>query len=740
MSASRARAPTPRSRHRIALICDSLEDNFQSALVVGGLAAAAAHDVDLVIVPGGKLGDAGGKSFIHSLISAKWADGIIVAAHTIGHVATEKEMAAFLDHLRPIPTVSIGEVPGADCSLVVENETAVFQLTQHLVQQHHYERLAFLSGPADNVEVRDRGRGFTRALREAQLTAPDELRIVADFTLEGGRRAICDLMDRSGIDIGTIDALVCANDAMAVGVCQELERRNVCVPRDLAVVGFDDTELARHLPAPLTTVRQPIRDLLFDATRMLLEGFEKGTAPRGCHRYGAEPIYRRSCGCPRLPILQRPSSIHRSNRPLADAVQAIVPAIRAELDVDFRSTLDAVSPTWLPELLAALTTQLEAQGTAFFDSLEALSFQLLRARKPTTGWQHTLLVVLRYVARGGVAAPSMLPDLDRLIHGAIRLTNELATSFLVRQREELIEHSRVLSEATARLLAAPDLRTIADVTEHYFPRLGVQRGLISLFSSALDTDSSMSPLSAFGLGEIADIAPFSATLLGPDELLRGSNWVVEPLGTGPQPLGLAILESSLAQVSWYERLRDALTAALKGARLLEEVQYLVITDPLTGLNNRRYLFEKIRQALDTESCTNLPLSLLVVDLDGFKLLNDEHGHDHGDRALIEAANLFKQCLRDTDTLARFGGDEFVALLPATSAHKARVVAQRVLQTLPLRLLETTNTELTCSIGIATTEHREQTGHASFFRQADQALLAAKRRGKNRAVHSSDLDA
>jgi sigma-B regulation protein RsbU (phosphoserine phosphatase) len=738
MPASRTRVSRPHSRSRIALICDSLEDTFQSALVSEALEASVAHDVDLLIVPGGKLGEARGKSFIHDLVAQQWVDGIILAAHTIGHIASEGEMGAFLERLRPIPTVCLGNVPGADCSLVVDNEPAVHHLTQHLVQQHRHERFVFVTGPETNIEARAREDGFNRALREAHLSTTGQHRVVGDFTWEGGQRAVRELLDRRGIDIGAVDAFVCANDAMAAGVCIELERRNLCVPKDVAVVGFDDTEIACHLPAPLTTARQPIRDLLFDATRILVEGLEAGTVPQGNHRYGAEPIVRRSCGCPRLPNLRPPSVPWRPERHVTDAVEAMIPAMREDLDAAFTGALDEVNPQWLRETIESLLTQLEEQGTALFDVLELLSFCLLRAGKPTTGWQQVLLVVRRYVAHACLPSASMLPELDRIVGGAIRLTNELTTSFVVRQREELLEHLRVLSNATARLLAAPDLGTIADVTRDAFPKLGVRRGLISLFSPELRPDALSSTAWSFGMGTREEIAPFPVARLGPDALLRGRNWVVEPLGIGDRPLGLAVLESGLAQVSWYERLRDALSAAIQGADLIREVQYLVVTDPLTGLNNRRHLTDKLRQELGGKTGAAQPLSLLVLDLDGFKLLNDKRGHDEGDRALVEAAAVFKQCLRDSDTIARFGGDEFVAILPGTNADNARAVAQRVLRQLPRRLLQKTDTKLTCSIGIATSDAKAAGTQDDLFRLADQALLEAKRQGKNRVIHASEL--
>lgn len=726
-----AAAPSMRVPMRIALICDSLEDNFQWALMDAALGAATAHGVDLLVVPAGKLGEKSGKGFVHGLVPG-WADAIIVAAHTIGHTASEEQLSELLESLRAVPTIALGAVPGAECCLLIDNERAAYDLTQHLVQQHRHERFAYVSGPPGNVETEERSRGFLRALREAGLSLDAQRHVFGDFTPEGGRHAVEELLDDRGVDLAGVQALVCANDAMAVGVCAELERRGFSIPFDIAVVGFDDTELARHLPAPLTTVRQPLRELLFDAVEMLVDGLRSGQRPVGLHRYGAEPIHRRSCGCPRLPNLPHPSTpdLLLTGRP---SLRALEPALREELDEGFAAKLDQVHADWLGELLDALGTQLENQGSAFYDALENLCYGLLRARHPTSGWQNALLVLRRHVARRGLG-PDQLPDLDRFVDGAMRLTSELTTSYLARQREELLEHLRVLSDATAGLLAAPDLGTIAEVTRASFPKLGVERGLVYLFDSEFGPAASMSELSGFGLGSRSSEEGLAAHSL-PEGLLRGRHWVVEPLGTGGRPLGLAVLQTGLAQVSWYERLRDALTAAVNGAQLIAQVQRLVVTDPLTGLNNRRYLTQMIRRELDVERGARFPLSLLVLDLDGFKSLNDERGHDAGDRALVEAGAAIKRCLRESDTLARFGGDEFVAVLPGTTAEQAHAIAERVLHSLPPALRSAMSATLTCSIGVATLDRYARANDTELFRLADQALLAAKRGGKNRVVHA-----
>ncbi|MGH3850785.1 MAG: diguanylate cyclase domain-containing protein, partial [Pseudonocardiaceae bacterium] len=111
----------------------------------------------------------------------------------------------------------------------------------------------------------------------------------------------------------------------------------------------------------------------------------------------------------------------------------------------------------------------------------------------------------------------------------------------------------------------------------------------------------------------------------------------------------------------------------------EEIRQLALHDPLTGLANRRLLADRLDQALANAHRNGRMLSLLFIDLDGFKQVNDELGHDQGDRLLVEVAHRLKSAVRDNDTIARLGGDEFVVVLPDIgSNHDAAVVAQKII--------------------------------------------------------------
>ena len=117
--------------------------------------------------------------------------------------------------------------------------------------------------------------------------------------------------------------------------------------------------------------------------------------------------------------------------------------------------------------------------------------------------------------------------------------------------------------------------------------------------------------------------------------------------------------------------------ALDNALRLRRSEALSVTDDLTQLYNSRYLNQVLRREAKRASRSGRPLSLLFLDLDGFKGINDTHGHQAGSRALVEAAGVIRRCARETDVVARFGGDEFAIILPDTGSEGAAAVGDRV---------------------------------------------------------------
>ena len=165
-----------------------------------------------------------------------------------------------------------------------------------------------------------------------------------------------------------------------------------------------------------------------------------------------------------------------------------------------------------------------------------------------------------------------------------------------------------------------------------------------------------------------------------------------------------------------------------------ELERLALHDVLTGLANRALLADHLRQAQKRLSRERSHIALLMVDLDGFKPINDTHGHAAGDAVLVEVANRLRACARPTDTVARLGGDEFVVLLDGlTDPYQAELVALRILAALrePVTLPDGTTVEARASIGIAVSADPTQ-APTDLDRIADTALYRAKRDGGDRA--------
>jgi diguanylate cyclase (GGDEF)-like protein/PAS domain S-box-containing protein len=163
--------------------------------------------------------------------------------------------------------------------------------------------------------------------------------------------------------------------------------------------------------------------------------------------------------------------------------------------------------------------------------------------------------------------------------------------------------------------------------------------------------------------------------------------------------------------------------AMQRSELLDRLAELSRTDELTGLPNRRAWEELLDREMRVARRTGLPLSVVMLDLDFFKAYNDQHGHQGGDRLLWLAGQLWRENLRDTDVLARWGGEEFGLLLPACDAASAHQLLER-LHELPLD-------GVTFSAGIA--EWDGTSSDEALIGQADAALYAAKRGGRNRTL-------
>ncbi len=196
---------------------------------------------------------------------------------------------------------------------------------------------------------------------------------------------------------------------------------------------------------------------------------------------------------------------------------------------------------------------------------------------------------------------------------------------------------------------------------------------------------------------------------------------------------------------FLERLAAIVAICLDNCANHQRVRQLGLTDPLTQVNNRRYFDQRLGEEAARVQRHQQPLSCMFLDVDHFKRINDTHGHQAGDRVLQQVAKLIGKQLRHSDILSRYGGEEFVVLLPNTPLDDGREIAERIRQSIASHRFEIGSEEatlkLTISIGLCCLleipQGEEPLGHAeSLVACADQAVYQAKETGRNRVCASA----
>lgn len=240
---------------------------------------------------------------------------------------------------------------------------------------------------------------------------------------------------------------------------------------------------------------------------------------------------------------------------------------------------------------------------------------------------------------------------------------------------------------------------------------------------------------------VIDAARASLPPTPADRNYRSSSFISYPIILGDRAIGVLNFTDKagddhfdIRDAAALDSIAPQIAVAIDRMALREkagEYQQLSITDPLTGLLNRRYIEERLAEETNRSQRSGEPLTLLMLDVDEFKTYNDRFGHPAGDEALRIVGRILKENLRGADVAARYGGEEFSVLLPATSGEEAEAIAERI-----RRQAEDTKfpkRRVTLSIGVASLSPEIDTV-AKLFSAADTALYQAKQNGRN-AVHT-----
>ena len=222
---------------------------------------------------------------------------------------------------------------------------------------------------------------------------------------------------------------------------------------------------------------------------------------------------------------------------------------------------------------------------------------------------------------------------------------------------------------------------------------------------------------------------------------RSNSCIISPLLSGDTVIGILNLADKLdepvfdqsADLPPVQLLCDIIGSAMANINFYEEVRKRARTDSMTELLNHRSFYNELDREVSRVRRYGGSLSLIMVDLDELKTINDLHGHRAGDAALVHVAEQIRYCIRGTDSAARYGGDEFAVILPNTSLVDATIVAERLVSLVATKPIEFGEHNLRISVSVGLGEHKRDASVEDLMNNTDKALMTAKNSGKNQ-VH------
>lgn len=560
----------------ISLLADWFDEYYQETIRRTAEEAVGQRGSTLLSfaggIPGSLTRDSQQRHAVFDLMRRENLDGAILLAGTMVNELGSQGLTELLERLRGIPLCSIGveikDVP----SILVDNQSGVDRALTHLVEHHECQRIAFIRGPAKNKEAESRFLAYQEGLQRLGIKRDAALVFQGDFLSASGEAAVAHFIKTRSIP----DAIIAANDEMALGALSALTSAGKSVPGDVRLVGFDDLERSRLTTPPITTVRQPLRDLAIAAVRTIMDQILGREVPR-LQVLQTQLVVRESCGCS-----MRLSSTGRSQFPepntlgeqsFATAFDAQQQSLRAELARAARGEFHSLG-SWEEGLITALREDIGGGQVRFTDELSKRIAQVANSGGDMSRW-HDIITAFRRVAvpSCGGDAPLRARAEDTL-HEARLLTAHAVERAEAQKRITAEKFTRSLQRAGAAIAGSFDVAALDVAVREHLPGLGIVACYISAYAPVEQIDSA--PLTEARLlcgydpqheSGIVEPAAFPSTSLTPPSVwpfARAHRLTVLPLFLRDKQLGFALVESHGVAGSVIEMVRAQLSIALYG--------------------------------------------------------------------------------------------------------------------------------------------------------------------------------
>jgi diguanylate cyclase (GGDEF)-like protein len=673
-----------------------------------------------------------------SIYKSKFLDGVILFSGFITHlIGGDDVYQSYVDKIpKHIPCVSLCHILPGIPSFVVDNIGGIYDAVNHLIKEHGKRKIAFVKGPDGHQEAEDRLIGYKKALADNGIPFDPNYVLPGDFSHEGARKATVELLDNRKI---TFDAVATSDDISAIQIMTEFRTRGIQVPTEIAVTGFDDDRDAATFIPSVSTAKQDFYEMGIKSAQALLDIVE-GKKVNDVNYVPSVFITRQSCGCFKRDYIDTENKIADTD------ARTFTPFVLQKLIPLFPSEISPKrAQNWLT-VLANKAIENPFQKIEFLKLLDETLVSYSHRNKNYDVWYEVLNVFMVGIQRykNEVQNPHLM--LESLLH-AVTLVNDISSS------EDKVRENRqsdirlALRRVTSALVLIFEIDTLAEELCHQLPEVFIQMALVGMYQSPIRSGDTHA-------GRIID------TLIGFDGdkrfNMKNNSWnpitfsdfntidnfnfdrerrtlFFIPLFFKDEELGVMVLPyDPEITVHAYETLRVNISAAIKGAELLTRIQTLSITDELTGLLNRRGFFQFVYSRMDfIRRNTDMIPTVMFIDMDGLKMINDTYGHKEGDKAIAIFANILKETLRKEDIIGRMGGDEFIIF----SSIKTKETGEQVANRLRAKIKEYNERNLhpyqvNCSIGSVVLEEATKECFEEAILKADEVLYEEKMKKKD----------
>ena len=668
-----ARTNPQNSRPTIGLLTYSIRSPIAQDLWAGVSDAAREQDVNLLCIAGGVL-ELGlyfqsQANVLYDLVNAENVDGLVIWGGTLAYQVGGEGLETFCEQYRPLPMVSVSLPLEGIPSVMVDNYQGMHDAVCHMIEVHGYRRIAFIRGPQGHLEADARYRAYTDALAEHDIPLDTDLVAPSNLLFDGGEAAI-DLLFEKLLPQTGIEAVVAVTDGAALGALTALQARGIRVPDDIAIVGFDDIQKAKHFVPSLTTVQQSQWEIGKRAVEMLMAQLRGERAPERV-TVPSKLIVRQSCGCLPTRVLQAATGKILAP-PASESFEAAFAARREEIVSDMMQALLANSDEGqssagmdselAEQLLDGFVAELgrAEQGTsqnALLSALGGILRQTVAAGGDVAAWQGALSTLRRHaIACLGPGDAELLSRAEDPWGQCRVMIGEMGQQAQSHKKFQTEQRMIVLREVGQALITTFDVVELMDVLAQGLPSLGIPGCYLSLYEGQeMPAATSRLILGYDKEGRVkleAGGRRFPTHQLIPGGMSsreKRYSVVVEALYFRDEQLGFVSFDEGTRDGLVYDVLRAEISSALKGAlllqerkqveqemqrRLQEQMMLFDVSRSLSGALRRPEEIAKIviRQFVEVMGVDESSLSLLNAQGDALEVLTsfflDDERHAH----------------------------------------------------------------------------------------------------------------